>query len=146
MQKVTPFLWFNGRVEEAAAFYQTVFDNVKILSANAMSATVEIEGQLLILFNGGPMYQQTPAFSLSVNCASQEEIDAKWDKLIANGGAPSRCGWLVDKFGVSWQIVPANLGSLIGGPDANGANRAVQAMLKMDKLDIQALEDAYNNK
>ncbi len=146
MQKVTPFLWFNGGVEEAAKLYASVFSNTKILSSNPMSATVDIDGQVLILFNGGPHYKQTPAFSLSVNCETQQEIDEKWDALIADGGAPSRCGWLVDKFGVSWQIVPSILGSLLGSTDRQKADRAMQAMLKMEKMDIAALQSAYEGK
>lgn len=145
MQKVTPFLWFNDRVEEAAQFYTTVF-NASVISANPMSAMVDIEGQVLILFAGGPMFPQTPAFSLSVNCTTQEEIDEKWNKLIADGGKPSRCGWLEDKYGVSWQIVPDILGSLLGNPDREKADRAMQAMLKMDKLVIADLQAAFDGK
>lgn len=146
MQKITPFLWYDGKAEEAAKLYTTIFSNSKLLSSNPMSATVEIEGQQLHLFNGGPMFQFNPSFSMMVNCETQTEIDDKWNKLIADGGAESRCGWLTDKFGLSWQIVPTVLMSLIGGPDKEGANRAMQAMLQMNKLDIQQLQDAYNNK
>ncbi len=146
MQKITPFLWYNGKAEEAAKLYTSIFKNSKMLGSNPMSATVEVEGQTLILFNGGPMYELNPSFSLSVSCDTQAEIDEYWEKLLANGGKESRCGWLVDKYGLSWQIVPANLGSLIGGPDGAGANRAMQAMMKMNKMDIQTLQDAYNGK
>ncbi len=144
MQKVTPFLWYNDGVEEAAKLYASVFSNTKILSSNHMSATVDIDGQVLILFNGGPHYKQTPAFSLSVNCETQQEIDQKWAALLADGGKPSRCGWLEDKFGVSWQIVPSILGSLIGNPNREKADRAMQAMLKMEKMDIATLQRAFD--
>ncbi|PQJ12468.1 hypothetical protein CJD36_001595 [Flavipsychrobacter stenotrophus] len=146
MQKITPFLWYNGKAEDAAKLYTSIFKNSKMLGSNPMSATVEVEGQTLILFNGGPMYELNPSFSLSVSCDTQAEIDEYWEKLLANGGKESRCGWLVDKFGLSWQIVPSKLGSLIGGPDGAGANRAMKAMMKMNKMDIQTLQDAYNNK
>ncbi len=146
MQKITPFLWYDGKAEEAARLYTSIFKNSKLLSSNPMSASIEVEGQSLILFNGGPMFQFNPSFSLSVSCATQAEIDEYWDKLIADGGAESRCGWLTDKYGLSWQIVPAHLGSLLGGPDAAGSKRAMQAMMQMNKMDIKALEDAYNDR
>ncbi len=147
MQKITPFLWYNDQAEEAAKFYSSVFKNVKILSymgkpGQAMGVTVAIEGQEFILFNGGPMFQFTPAFSLFVNAETQEEIDELWEKLCADGGMPSKCGWLQDKYGVSWQIIPPVLSELLNHPDRDKANRAMQAMLKMTKLIIKDLEEA----
>lgn len=146
MKKITPFLWYDGKAEEAAALYTSIFPNSKVLSTNPMSATIELEGQTLILFNGGPMFKFNEAFSLSVSCESQQEIDEKWNKLIADGGQESRCGWLKDKYGMSWQIVPAVLGKLIGGPDREKSQRAMNAMLKMNKMVIQELQDAYDGK
>lgn len=150
MQKITPFLWFNGRVQEAADFYLSIFKNAKLISTmpgpddNCMSATIELEGQQYILFNGGPMYQLNEAVSLFVSCDTQEEIDEKWEKLTADGGRESRCGWLKDKFGLSWQLVPPVLGQFLGDKDREKANRVLQAMLKMNKLIIADLEQAAN--
>lgn len=141
MQKITPFLWYNGRVEEAVAFYTTVFPKSNVVSASPMSATVEIEGQQLILFNGGAHYELTPAASLYVNCDSQEEVDRLWKQLV-EGGKESRCGWLVDRFGLSWQIIPSILPKLLQDPDRAKAKRAMDAMLTMGKIDIAKLEAA----
>jgi predicted 3-demethylubiquinone-9 3-methyltransferase (glyoxalase superfamily) len=147
MQKITPFLWYDGKAEEAAAHYVSIFKNATIVShmgkpGQAMGVTVEIEGQEFILFNGGPMYQFTPAVSLFVNADTQEEIDELWEKLIAGGGQPERCGWLKDKFGLSWQIIPPALSRLLQDKDPAKAQRVMQAMLKMDKLVIKDLEQA----
>ena len=147
MQKITPFLWYDGKAEEAAEHYTSVFKNSRILSrmgepGKAMSVTVEIEGQQLFLFNGGPMFQFTPAISLFVNCNTQEEIDALWNKILEAGGQEERCGWIKDKFGLSWQLVPPILSQLLQHPDREKANRVMQAMLRMKKLDIKALEEA----
>ena len=147
MQKITPFLWYNNQAEEAAKYYSTVFKNVKIVSymgqpGQAMGVTVEIEGEELILFNGGPTFQFTPAISLFVSVNSQAEIDELWEKLCADGGLPNQCGWLQDKYGVSWQIVPTVLPELLNHPDRDKANRTMQAMLKMSKLVIKDLEEA----
>lgn len=148
MQKITPFLWFDGHVEEAVNFYVSVFKNAHIKSMNrmgdagpVMSASFELEGQHFHAFNGGPMYQFSPAISLFVNCYSQEEVDDLWEKLSA-GGEKSRCGWLKDKYGLSWQIIPTVLGELLQGKDRERAQRVMQAMLTMDKLDIKRLEEA----
>ncbi len=141
MQKVTPFLWYNGHVEEAVALYTSVFPSSRILSSSTMSATVEIEGQQLILFNGGPHYALTPAASLYVNCETQAEVDRIWAQLV-DGGEESRCGWLVDRFGLSWQIIPSILPKLLQDPDRAKAKRAMDAMLTMGKIDIAALETA----
>ena len=141
MQKITPFLWYNGHVEEAVALYTSIFPNSRVLNASPMSATVEIEGQQLILFNGGPHYELSPAASLYVNCETQAEVDRLWARLV-DGGAESRCGWLVDRFGLSWQIIPSILPKLLQDPDRAKAKRAIDAMLTMGKIDIAALERA----
>ena len=141
MQKITPFLWYNGRVEEAVALYTSVFPNSRVLSASPMSATVEIEGQPLIILNGGPHHALSPAVSLYVNCETQPEVDRLWTQLV-DGGAESRCGWLVDRFGLSWQIIPSLLPKLLQDPDRAKAKRVMDAMLTMQKIDIAALEHA----
>jgi predicted 3-demethylubiquinone-9 3-methyltransferase (glyoxalase superfamily) len=148
MQKITPFLWYDGKVEEAMNFYTGIFKNSKIISAmpgpggSVMSATLELNGQQLVLFNGGPMFKFTEAVSLFVSCDTQEEIDEFWDKL-SEGGQKSRCGWLKDKFGLSWQIVPPILGQLLGDKDAAKSQRVMSAMLQMNKLIIADLQKAY---
>ena len=142
MQKVTPFLWFDGKAEEAASFYVSIFKNAKIVSASAMSATFEIDGQEFIAFNGGPMFKFTEAISLFVRCDTQEEIDRLWDKL-SEGGQKQKCGWLKDKYGVSWQIIPPVLGQMLQDKDPAKSKRVMQAMLQMDKIDIAALQKAY---
>ena len=149
MQKVTPFLWYNGNVAEVVDFYTSVFKNARVVEKHnlgggkIMSATIEIEGQQLILFDGGPTFTFTPAISLFVNCETQEEVDYLWEKLSA-GGAKSRCGWLQDKYGLSWQVIPSALGKLMGDADRVKAKRVMDAMLKMDKIDIKALQQAYD--
>jgi predicted 3-demethylubiquinone-9 3-methyltransferase (glyoxalase superfamily) len=140
--KITPFLWYDGQAEEAANFYTSIFKNSKILGSSPMAVTFEIDGQKIIAFNGGPMFKFTEAFSLSVDCETQEEIDEMWEKLSA-GGQESRCGWLKDKFGLSWQIVPPILGELLGDKDPQKAKRALDAMLKMNKIDIAKLKEAH---
>jgi predicted 3-demethylubiquinone-9 3-methyltransferase (glyoxalase superfamily) len=145
MQKITPFLWYSGNVEEAVDFYTSIFKSSKVISRNPMGATVELEGQQLNLFNGGPLFPFTEAISLYVNCDTQDEIDYYWEALTSNGGQESRCGWLKDKFGLSWQIVPSVLGTLLWDKDRKKADAAMQAMLKMVKLDIKALQQAHNN-
>jgi predicted 3-demethylubiquinone-9 3-methyltransferase (glyoxalase superfamily) len=149
MHKITPFLWFDGRVEEAVKFYTGIFKRSKVLSttpgpdSKVMSATFELEGQRFMALNGGPMYQFTPAVSFFVSCKTQKEVDELWEKLTAGGGEPGRCGWLKDKFGLSWQIIPTALGKMLGDKDRAKAGRVVQAMLQMNKLDIQGLQKAY---
>lgn len=140
-QKVTPFLWFEKDAGKAAKFYVSIFKSAKIMSESPQSVTLDFQGQTLILFNGGPMYQLSPAVSLLVSCKTQEEIDSYWGPLL-KGGKPSRCGWLTDKFGLSWQIIPEELPSLLGNPDRDKAQRAMKAMMSMVKLDIQHLRDA----
>jgi predicted 3-demethylubiquinone-9 3-methyltransferase (glyoxalase superfamily) len=147
MHKITPFLWYNGRLDEAITLYTSVFRNSKVLSTSPgpggslMSATLEIEGQQLIIFNGGPAHKLSPAASLFVNCETQEEVDRLWAKL-SEGGSESRCGWLEDRFGLSWQIIPSILPTLLQDPDREKAGRAMNAMLAMAKIDIAALERA----
>ena len=147
-QKIAPFLWFNGNVAEAIELYTSVFKNSKIIYANqagdkVFTAKIQLESVDFMLLDGGPKYSFTPAVSFFVNCETQEEVDDLWEKLIADGGAPSRCGWLVDKFGVSWQIIPTILGKLMSDPDPVKSRNVVNAMLQMDKIDIQQLKDAY---
>ena len=148
MNRITPFLWYDGKIEEAVSFYRSVFPNSKVHGTapgpdgSLMSATVELEGQMLMLFNGGPHYTHTPAISLYVNCESQGEIDDLWTKLLAGGGKETQCGWLEDRFGLSWQISPSILPRLLGDTDRAKAGRAMTAMLKMKKIDIAALERA----
>lgn len=145
MQKITPFLWFDGKAQEAAKFYTSIFKNSRIHSSSPMSATFELDGTKFIALNGGPMFQFTPAISFYVNCETQREIDYFWEKLSA-GGEPGKCGWLKDKFGVSWQIIPPILGKLISDDDEQKSGRAMQAMLQMTKIDIKALKQAYEGK
>ena len=150
MQKISTFLWFEKDAEEAAKFYVSVFKNSKVLSimpgpnGTVMGVTFELEGQVFQALNGGPHYKLTPAVSLFVNCESQAEVDKLWQTFIADGGKPSRCGWLVDKFGLSWQIIPTVLGELIGSKDRERAGKALNAMMQMEKIDIAKLQEAYN--
>ncbi|MEO5913664.1 MAG: VOC family protein [Luteolibacter sp.] len=141
---VTPFLWFDGRVEEAVTFYTSIFENSKVLSVSPMSATFELAGQRFMALNGGPQFHFNEAVSFFVSCETQDEIDYFWDKL-SEGGKESRCGWLKDKFGMSWQVVPEILGELLGDEDDGRSQRALQAMLKMNKLDIARLKAAADN-
>jgi len=150
IQKITPFLWFDGDVEEAVNFYLSVFKDGKAESVHrtapgrpAQSATVTLRGQRLHLFNGGSHYKLTPAVSLMVDCETQAEVDELWAKLSA-GGAESRCGWLQDRYGLSWQIVPTILPTLLRDKNPAKANAAMQAMLQMGKLDITRLQQAYD--
>jgi predicted 3-demethylubiquinone-9 3-methyltransferase (glyoxalase superfamily) len=148
MNRITPFLWYDGKIEEAVSFYRSVFPNSKVHGTapgpegSLMSATIELEGQTLMLFNGGPHYKLTPAVSLYVNCETQAEVDDLWTKLLAGGGKETRCGWLEDRFGLSWQVIPSILPKLLGDKDREKAGRAMNAMLKMKKIDIAGLERA----
>ena len=148
MQKITPFLWYNGTAEEAMHFYISVYKNGKVIHVSpgpggkAMSVTFELEGQRFHALNGGPMFQFTPAISFFVDCYSQDEVDNLWEKLSA-GGEKSRCGWLKDKYGLSWQIIPTELGKYLNSPDPVKSKRVMEAMLKMDKIDIAGLKKAY---
>jgi predicted 3-demethylubiquinone-9 3-methyltransferase (glyoxalase superfamily) len=142
MQKITPFLWFDGKAEDAARFYTSIFTNSKIESIAPMSATFQLDGLEFIALNGGPQFTFTEAISFFVRCETQEEIDYFWEKLSA-GGEKGRCGWLKDKFGVSWQIVPPVLGEMLNDEDDEKSQRVMQAMLQMEKLDIKTLKQAY---
>ena len=149
MQKITTFLWFDSQAEEAVNFYCSIFKNSKVTSTmkvkgQVMSVTFILEGQEFIALNGGPHFKFTEAISLFVSCDTQEEIDEKWTKLISDGGRESMCGWLKDKYGLSWQIVPPALGRMMNDKDGAKAKRVMDAMLKMRKLDLAALTKAYN--
>ena len=157
MQKIVPFLWFDRQAEEAANFYVSIFKNSKIgkvrrygeagpgPKGSAMSVEFQLGGQDFIALNGGPQFKFSPAISFFVNCKRQKEVDDLWEKLSA-GGKKDRCGWLTDKFGVSWQIIPTALGKLMGDPDPEKSSRVMKAMLQMDKIDINTLRQAYDNK
>jgi predicted 3-demethylubiquinone-9 3-methyltransferase (glyoxalase superfamily) len=156
MQKITPFLWFDGKAEEAANFYVSIFKNSKIMSVgrygeagpgpkgSAMSVTFQLDGQEFFALNGGPHFTFTPAISFFVNCQTQEEVDDLWDKLSA-GGKTNRCGWLTDKYGLSWQVIPSILSELLQSKDAGKSNRAMKAMMQMTKIDIKALQQAADH-
>jgi predicted 3-demethylubiquinone-9 3-methyltransferase (glyoxalase superfamily) len=137
-KRVTPFLWYDGQAEEAAKFYCSIFKKSKIVSADPMSVVFELDGQVFYALNGGPMYKFTPAVSFFISCKDQKEVDYYWTRLL-KGGKPSRCGWLVDKFGLSWQVVPEVLGEVLGHPDPVKAQKGMQAMLKMQKLIVKDL-------
>ena len=155
MQKIVPFLWFDGKAEAAMNFYVSIFKNSKVVSVTrygdagpgpkgtVMTAMFQLAGQDFYALNGGPQFKFTEAISLFVNCETQQEVDELWEKLSA-GGEKSQCGWLKDKFGLSWQIVPTVLGKLLGDKDPAKANRVMQAMLQMTKIDIKRLQQAYD--
>jgi predicted 3-demethylubiquinone-9 3-methyltransferase (glyoxalase superfamily) len=157
MQKITPFLWFDGKAEEAMKFYVSIFKNSKIgrvsrygdagpgPKGTVMSATFQLEGQEFIALNGGPQFKFTPAISFFVNCETQEEVDELWEKL-SNGGRKDRCGWLQDKYGLSWQIIPAALGKMLQDEDREKSARVMTAMLQMDKIDVKKLKQAYDGR
>ena len=150
VQKITPYLWYNGDAEEAAAFYVSLFDNSKIVNVHragpdgpAFMVTFQLAGQQFYALNGGPKYSFTPAMSLYVNCETQEEVDRLWDRFL-DGGTADMCGWLRDRYGVSWQIIPSLLGTLMGDKDPAKAGRVMQAMLQMQKIDSAGLQAAYD--
>jgi predicted 3-demethylubiquinone-9 3-methyltransferase (glyoxalase superfamily) len=155
MQRITPFLWFDDQAEEAMNFYVSIFKNSKVgrvtrygeagpgAKGSVMSATFQLEGQEFMALNGGPHFSFTPAISFFVNCETQEEVDELWKKLSA-GGKTERCGWLKDKYGLSWQIIPSALGRLMGDNNAAKAQSVMKAMLEMDKIDIARLQQAYD--
>lgn len=142
MTKITPFLWLDGNVEEAVKFYASVFKSARVERVGPMSAAFELEGQGFLALNGGPQYKFNEAVSFFISCNTQAEVDYYWSRLTGDGGAEGRCGWLKDKFGLSWQVVPEALGRLKGGKDWDRANRVLQAMLRMKKIDISELEKA----
>jgi predicted 3-demethylubiquinone-9 3-methyltransferase (glyoxalase superfamily) len=155
VQKITPFLWFDNNAEEAANFYVSIFKNSKIGTVrrygdagpgpkgSVMSITFQLEGQEFFALNGGPHFKFTPAISLFVNCETQQEVDELWDKLSA-GGRKDRCGWLQDKFGLSWQIIPKQPGEMLGDKDPAKSQSVMKAMLQMDKIDVGKLKQAYD--
>ena len=157
MQKITPFLWFDNQAEEAMNFYTSIFKNAKIGNVSrygdagpgpkdsVMVASFELDGQKFSALNGGPLFKFTEAISFSIDCKTQEEVDYYWERLT-EGGAESQCGWLKDKFGLSWQVVPQSLGKLLSDPDPAIARRVMMAMLKMKKIIIKDLEDARDGK
>jgi predicted 3-demethylubiquinone-9 3-methyltransferase (glyoxalase superfamily) len=158
MQKITPFLWFDNKAEEAVNFYVSIFRNSKIGSiarygdegaevsgrpeGSVMTVTFQLEGQEFVALNGGPQFTFTPAISFFVSCETQEEVDELWEKL-SEGGETEQCGWLKDKYGVSWQIIPTVLGEMLQDKNAEKSKRVMQAMLQMDKIDIAGLKKAY---
>jgi predicted 3-demethylubiquinone-9 3-methyltransferase (glyoxalase superfamily) len=155
MQKILPFLWFDGRAEEAAHYYAATFDDCRITdvmrhgeggpapAGTVLTVSFEIQGQPFVALNGGPYYKFTPAISFLVNCQTQDEIDRYWARLL-DGGLASQCGWITDRFGVTWQIVPAQLRDMLASKDAARAQRTMQAMLQMVKLDLPTLQRAYD--
>ena len=152
MQKITPFLWFDTQAEEAMKFYTSIFKNSKILSTmpgpdgKVMTGTFELNGQEFMALNAGPQFKFTEAISFFVNCENQEEVDYYWNKLIEGGGEESMCGWLKDKYGLSWQIIPKALGEMFGDNNRAKAGRAIQAMLQMKKIDMKKLQQAFEGK
>jgi predicted 3-demethylubiquinone-9 3-methyltransferase (glyoxalase superfamily) len=157
MQKITTFLWYDKEAEEAAKFYCSIFKKSKILKTaryggdagpwakgGVMTVQFELDGQEFIALNGGPQFKFTEAISLSIACKDQKEIDYYWEKLLAGGGEESMCGWLKDKYGLSWQVTPDVLGEMFAGKDAKKAKRAMDAMMQMRKLDIRKLKEAYD--
>jgi len=154
MQKIVPFLWFEDKAEEAMNFYVSVFKNSRVVRVSrygdagpgakgtVMSATFQIEGQDFFALNGGSLFSFTPAISFFVNCETQQEVDELWEKL-SEGGKKERCGWLKDRYGVSWQIIPTVLGKLLGDKDPGKAKSVMTAMLQMEKLDIRKLQEAH---
>lgn len=162
MQKISPMLWFDNQAEEAAKLYTSIFKNSKITSVSrygtegqeitgqkpgtVMTAEFELDGQKFTALNGGPLFKFTEAVSFIIDCEDQAEVDHYWNKLTADGGSESQCGWLKDKFGLSWQVVPKALGKLMSGPDPVKSQRVMHAMFQMKKLDVAALQRAYDGK
>ncbi|MET3972306.1 MULTISPECIES: VOC family protein [Bradyrhizobium] len=143
MTSITPFLWFANNVQEAVAFYKAVFPNAKVETVSDLMAVFELEGQRFHALNGGPQYRFTEAVSFFISVETQAEVDYFWSRLTADGGEESRCGWLKDKFGLSWQVIPSALGRYLGDPDRTRANRVMQAMMEMRKIIIADLDRAY---
>ena len=157
MQKIVTNLWFDGRVEEALELYTSCFDDARVTritrygeasmgdTGDIMTAEFELAGQEFCIINGGPHFTHSPAMSLAVNCVGQDEVDALWERLTSDGGEESQCGWLIDRFGISWQIVPIALGEMLASDDAAAVERVTGAFMKMNKLDIAELEKAFLN-
>jgi len=152
MKKITPFLWFDGNAEEAMNFYTSIFKNSKIVSISRVGeggpvtgGAFQLDGQEFIALNGGPQFTFTPAISFFVNCESQQEVDELWEKL-SEGGEKGRCGWLKDKFGLSWQTIPSVLGKMMQDKNSGNSKKAMEAMLRMDKIEINKLKQAYEQR
>jgi len=157
MQKITPFLWFDGKAEEAMNFYVSIFKDSRVVrvtrcgdagpgpKGTVMSATFQLDGQEFFALNGGPQFTFSPAISFFVNCETQQEVDDLWEKL-SEGGTKERCGWLKDKYGLSWQIIPSALGKMLHDKDAGNSKKVWEAMLQMDKIDIKTLKQAYEQR
>lgn len=157
MQKIIPFLWFDDKAEEAAKFYVSLFKNSRIVTVTrhgeagpgpkgtAMSVTFQLDGQEFYALNGGPLFKFTEAISLFINCETQQEVDELWEKL-SEGGQKSQCGWLKDKYGLSWQVIPTVLGKLLGDKDPMKSKRVMEAMLKMSKIETKKLMEAYEGR
>ena len=158
MQKIITFLWFNTQAEEAAQFYTSIFKDSKIVSTmrspegtpnaaanSVLTVTFQLEGQQFTAINGGPQYKFSPAISLYVNCSTQQEVDELWSKLTAGGGKESQCGWLEDKYGLSWQIIPSQMIDLMQDKDPEKARKAMQAMLQMHKIDLAEIQKAHDS-
>lgn len=157
MQKITPFLWFNEQAEEAASFYVSIFKSSKIVSTmrygegsrgptgSVMTVTFELDGEEFIALNGGPYFTLSPAISFFIQCETQEEVDHFWEKL-SEGGKRMQCGWVTDRFGVTWQVAPTIMGRMLQDKDAEKSNRVMKAMLQMEKPDIKRLTDAYEGR
>ncbi len=155
MQKITPFLWFDGKAEEAMNFYVSIFKNSRVVrvtrygesgpgpKGTVMSATFQLEGQDFFALNGGPQFQFTPAISLFVSCETQQEVDELWEKL-SEGGEKERCGWLKDRYGLSWQVIPSVLGKMLQDKDPEKSKRVMKAMMQMEKIDLNGLQKAYD--
>jgi predicted 3-demethylubiquinone-9 3-methyltransferase (glyoxalase superfamily) len=154
-QTITTFLWFNGNAEEAVELYTSIFPNSRVTkvarwgeggpvpAGSVMTIAFELDGQAFLALNGGPEFPFTPAISLLITCPTQADVDDKWARLTADGGKPGRCGWLTDRFGVSWQVVPESLGELISDPDPNAAGRVGRALITMEKIDVARLRQAH---
>jgi predicted 3-demethylubiquinone-9 3-methyltransferase (glyoxalase superfamily) len=156
MSMITPCLWFDGNAEDAARFYVSIFpnstldsverspaDNPSTAEGDVLTVNYTLDGQQFVGLNGGPDFPFSEAISFQIECRDQAEVDRYWDALVADGGEHGQCGWLKDRFGLSWQVVPSELGEVLRGPDRDGARRAMKAMLEMQKLDVQQLREAY---
>lgn len=142
MAEVTPFLWFTVPLDEPLAYYRSIFRNMRVRSESPQSATFEIEGQRFMALHGGPHHEFNEAISFFIECEDQDEVDYFWERLTADGGSESQCGWLKDRYGLSWQVIPKALIRYLGDPDSEKRDRVVQAMLRMKKIDVDALDRA----